>query len=347
MTTVAASPLRRGASPRPIAWRRMAWVVWRQHGITVAAVIGLFGAASLYLLFRGLQIHNAYAQVTSCHPSGSGLCRQVASVFSVTYSSSAGNASALMQLLPALIGAFVGAPLLARELETGTFRYAWTQGFGRVRWTAANLAPLAVVVAGLAALFSLVYSWCYGPLFSLGDQSPLRATIFDLRGVALAAWTLVGFAVGALAGMVLRRVVPALAVTLAAWTGLSLLTGTFLRQHYEAPLISTNPNLLGSDSVISQWWSHNGQPVSTATLDRALAPFDVQVVGPETFRSHGVAPPNFDPMQYLTHHGYALLSSYQPSDRFWPFQWIEAGWLLALTLALFGAVIWLVRRRAA
>lgn len=325
----------------------MGWVVWRQHRATAAGVIGLFAAAALYLLLRGLQIHNSYAQVTSCHPSGSALCRQVASVFSVTYAPGAGDASALMQLVPALIGAFAGAPLLARELETGTFRYAWTQGFGRVRWTVANLAPLAVVVAGSAALFSLVYSWCYGPLFNLGDQSPLRATIFDLRGVALAAWTLVGFSIGALAGMALRRVVPALVVTLAAWTGLSLLTSTFLRQHYEAPLVSNNPNLFGSEWIINQWWAHNGGPVSTAALDRVLAPFDVQVVAPEAFRSHGVAPPNFDPVQYLTHHGYVLLSSYQPSDRFWTFQWIEAGWLLAVSILLFSAVIWLVQRRAA
>ncbi len=50
----------------------------------------------------------------------------------------------LLQAVPALIGAFLGAPVLARELETGTFRYAWTQGFGRWRWTLAKLVSLAV-----------------------------------------------------------------------------------------------------------------------------------------------------------------------------------------------------------
>jgi hypothetical protein len=32
--------------------------------------------------------------------------------------------------------------------------------------------------------------------------------------------------------------------------------------------------------------------------------------------------------------------------RFWPFQWIESGWLVALSLILIAATIWLVRRRA-
>ena len=39
------------------------------------------------------------------------------------------------------------AAVLARELETGTFRYAWTQGFGRRRWALAKLVLLAVVLA--------------------------------------------------------------------------------------------------------------------------------------------------------------------------------------------------------
>ncbi len=49
-----------------------------------------------------------------------------------------------LQVMPALIGAFIGAPVLAREFETGTFRYAWTQGFGRWRWTLAKLVGLGV-----------------------------------------------------------------------------------------------------------------------------------------------------------------------------------------------------------
>ena len=147
--------------------------------------------------------------------------------------------------------------------------------------------------------------------------------------------------------MALRRVVPALVATLAAWSGLALLTGAYLRQHYEAPLTSSNPNLSGSDWLISQWWAHDRHPVSTATIDHVLAPFDIQVAGPGAFRAHGLAPANFDPVQYLAHHGYALMASYQPSDRFWAFQWIETSWLLVLATLLFGAVLWLVRRRAA
>ncbi|HJZ08535.1 MAG TPA: hypothetical protein VJ283_10680, partial [Trebonia sp.] len=52
-------------------------------------------------------------------------------------------------------------------------------------------------------------------------------------------------------------------------------------------------------------------------------------------------------VQYLTKHGYAYWTRYQPGSRFWPFQWIEGGWLLALSALLIAATVWLVRRRAA
>jgi len=52
-------------------------------------------------------------------------------------------------------------------------------------------------------------------------------------------------------------------------------------------------------------------------------------------------------LQYLTQHGYTYWTRYQPGTRFWPFQWIEGGWLLALSVLLIGASVWLVRRRGA
>jgi hypothetical protein len=51
--------------------------------------------------------------------------------------------------------------------------------------------------------------------------------------------------------------------------------------------------------------------------------------------------------QWLVQHGYTMWTSYQPGSRFWPFQWIEGGWLLALSALLIAAAVWLVRRRAA
>jgi hypothetical protein len=50
---------------------------------------------------------------------------------------------------------------------------------------------------------------------------------------------------------------------------------------------------------------------------------------------------------WLTQHGYTLWQSVQPDSRFWPFQLIEGGWLLAVSLVLIAGTVWIVRRRGA
>jgi ABC-2 family transporter len=138
----------------------------------------------------------------------------------------------MLQAIPPLIGAFIGAPLLAREPETGTFRYTWTQAFGRWRWTLAKLVPLAVVLATAAGVFSLLLNWYFQPYFAPGNEkltleetTPFFPGIFDLRGIGFAAWTLAAFSIGALAGMLIRRVVPAIVATLVAYAALAFTAG--------------------------------------------------------------------------------------------------------------------------
>ena len=255
-----------------------------------------------------------------------------------------------------LIGTFIGAPLLAREMETGTFRYTWTQGFGRWRWTLAKLVALGLAVTVAAELFSLVLGWYYQPYFNTGNYAlaideltPFNSGLFDLGRVTFAGWTLAAFAIGALAGMLIRRVVPAIAATLAVYAGLAFAVGGFLREHYLTPLVTTGLNLPGSAWVLSQWWTKGGVTLSQATM--------VQVMDP-IFARHIPAVPSDDAhlfkqqalastTQYLTRHGYTYWTRYQPGSRFWPFQWIEGGWLLALSVLLIAATVWLVRRRAA
>ena len=232
----------------------------------------LLGALAVCLWLIGLHLHHAYAAAAACQPAGSAICYGMFSSFSGMDGFLANGF--ILQAAPALIGAFVGAPVLAREMETGTFRYAWTQGFGRWRWTLAKLVLLALAVAAAAGLFTLLMSWYYQPYFAAGNQTPqtpLFPGLFGLRGVASAAWTLAAFAIGAPAGMLIRRVVPAIAATLAAYAGLAFATGLFLRQHYLTPRLTSNSNPPDSAWIISQQWqTKGGQPVSQSLLSQVL-----------------------------------------------------------------------------
>src|ERR1700761_1395753 len=161
--TAPAVPVRpdEDADLRPVPWRRMAWVTWRQHRFALAGVAGLLGTLAAYLLLTGLRMHHAYAAVAACHPAGSLACSNATSDFDHAYWPTAEAIAVLLQAVPALIGAFAAAPILARELETGTFRYTWTQGFGRARWTLAKLTLLAVVVVAVTGAFSQLFSWFF------------------------------------------------------------------------------------------------------------------------------------------------------------------------------------------
>jgi len=335
------------ASLRPVPWRLMTWVTWRQHRFALGGVAALLGLLAVYMWITGLQLHHAYAAAIACHPASSLACNGLARNFNNIGGFLASGFP--LQAVPVLIGAFVGAPVLARELETGTFRYAWTQGFGRWRWTLAKLVALAVAVAAAAGAVSVLFSWYYQPYFvttnqtlGLNEPSPLAVGLFDLRGVTFAAWTLAAFAIGALAGMLIRRVVPAIVATLAVYTGLAFAAGGFLRERYLAPVVTRSLNLPSSAWIVSQqWFARGGHPVSLTVLGQFL-----QREAPPQLAGKGGVPQSASTWQYLVQHGYTQWTTYQPASRFWPFQWIEGGSLLALSVLCIAVTVWMVRRRA-
>ena len=349
LTTVSvpAGPPEDTAVP-PLPWRRMAWVTWRQHRVAVAALVAALGALAVYVWTVGLHLHHAYAAAIACQPANSATCADLISNLNDMNHVLVGGYT--LQIVPPLIGAFVGATVLARELETGTFRYAWTQGFGRWRWTLAKLVALAVVVTAAAGAISVLFSWYYQPYLATGNQaispnaaSPFSSALFDLRGVAFAAWTLAAFAIGGLAGMLIRRVVPAIVATMVAYTALALAAANVMRQHYLTPLLTTNPIVPTTAWIYSQRWTKNGQFAFTSWRDAPNALL-------QQCRSLPVGPlrkPTQATLaQCFAQHGYTQLTKYQPASRFWAFQSIEGGWLLALSALLIAATVWLVRRRA-
>jgi hypothetical protein len=332
---------------RPVPWTGLAWVTWRQHRLLLAGAAALLAALGLYLLIMGLKIHSAYAAVASCHPVDSAHCQQLSDAFNQEYygsqsgsvASSGLNAQTVPFLLlavPALLGVFAGAPLLAREFETGTFRFAWTQGAGRARWTVTKLALLAVVLTGATQAFSMLFSWYVQPFLAEGKTSAFPMQLFGTRGVDFAAWTLAAFAIGAFAGAVIRRAVPAMAASLATWLVLNLTTMMSLRQHYEAPVTSTRSALPAGDWLLSGGITGpGGRPVAPGQLFGQLPPSLRNAGNPASVNA------------WLAQHHYTQWWTYQPASRFWHFQFIEGGWLLALSLVLITATVWMVRRRAA
>jgi hypothetical protein len=308
-----------GRAVRPVPWQRMIWVTWAQQRAMLISFTAVLGAVAVFLLATGLYMHHSFSALMACRPQASAACQALNSSFNTTDWTIANTVLVLMNFAPALIGAFTGAAVIARELETGTFRYAWTQGIGRVRWTIAKLVLLGVVITVLTWALSQVFSWFFTPILQQQDSlTLLSATVFDTHGIAFAAWCLMSFTLGAFFGMLLRRVIGAMAATMGGYLGLGVVAWALLRQHYPVALVTSNASLV----------NYQGEP----------GPLDAF---PST------TPDNSPWVLSTWNVGHTQWWRYIPVSRFWPMQLIEGGWLLALSVILIAATVWLVRRRAA
>jgi hypothetical protein len=326
---------------RPVPWRSLAWVTLRQRR---TALIGVSA-----LLIMAIIQNDAYAAVTACHPAAAVRCQQLARAFSRTYwggggsvlqSGGAQTVSSLMFALPVLLGAFVGAPLIAREFDSGTFRFAWTQGAGRTRWAISTLLFPALALTAITGAFTALFFWYFRPFLADGQVSEMLPLAFALLGVAFAAWTLFAYAVAAFTGTLLRRTVPAMAVTLVVYIALALVTATSVRAHYATPVTESGWNgSSGAAWVISSFVkAPDGQILdqpAIGALSRRLPASVQNSSSPDAFTD------------WLTRHGYTQWQSVQPDSRFWRFQLTEGGWLLAASAVLIAGSVGLVRRRGA
>ncbi len=205
------------------------------------------------------------------------------------------------------------------------------------------------MAATLAVYLGLAFAaWLYlrqHYLTPLTVKNLFNPTRLRVRGVAFAAWALAAFAIGALPGMLVRRVVSAIAATLATYAGLAFACALYLRQHYLTPLVTSTQNVPGSAFITSQWGTKDGRCAfagAPLSLLQQICP-----APPPGTRGPSHADKVLTIARCLSQHGYTWWTSYQPASRFWPFQWIEGGWLLALSVLCIAATVWLVRRRAA
>jgi hypothetical protein len=321
----------------------MTWLVWRQHRAEALAAAIVMAILAVVITPTALHLYQVTGQLRQggCLGSSPAVdCGPSIDAFNATSRTLSGILP-LLNLLPALAGVFIGAPLIAREIEDGTWRLAWSQGVTRRAWLRGQLAGAAAVTALGAALLTAVLTWWLSPLDQVNGR--FSNSGFDLAGIIPLAWALLAFAIGVLAGTVLRRVIPAMAVTLLAYAAIRFPVEFTLRPRYlpaarlwGVPFTDTRPLprdawQLGQDAV-----APGGHTVLTA------AQFDqVQHSAAITLRASAASSSDYLARldQWLAAHGYTQVFTYQPAGRFWVFQGIEGAVCLVLALAA-TAIAW-------
>jgi ABC-2 family transporter protein len=315
----------------------MAWVTWRQHRLQLLIGAGLLASLALVALVTGLPIRAAYHReaLSSCLPpaSQSG-CDIIVRHFQSEFGSGV-RAAQFLILLPALVGAFIGAPLLARELEHGTYRFAWTQSVTRRRWLLSKTTLLGLAVVTLAIAAAALVMWWRTPFDRV--QGRMSPSGFEIEGLVVPAYALFALTLGVLAGAVLKRSIAAISAALVAFFGVRLAVGHLLRPHYQAPVHETAPGLTSTGHA-RDWVLSNGL-VDAVGRRISSGREDLAILHAQHAR--------LDAQEYLVSLGWRRSISFQPADRFWTFQAIEAGVFVALSVATVLLMLWLVRRRPA
>jgi hypothetical protein len=320
----------------------MTWLTWRQHRTETLAIGLVVAAMAVVLLTLGLPMHGMFARdIAGClAPPFPETCGDARTLFLQRY----GGATAYLALLSAVpfaIGGFLGAPLIARELESGTLQLAWTQAVARKRWLAVKLSTLAAVTVLLSSGASAVVTWFRRPLDTL--YGPFGPGGFDVEGLMPPAYALFAFALATAAGVILRRSLPALAVALVVFVVARVAVATWWRPSYLPPRVLVDPvpdnpsgiQLGGTDRT--DWVLEQGFADATG---RHLTQTEVDDLFTAA-RDAGMSIP-----VYLHDHGMQRWVSYHPADRLWTFQYIEAAIFVGLAAAALAVGIWRIRRHA-
>jgi hypothetical protein len=342
---------------------------WLQFRMQVTAALAALFAFAVVLVLTGPHLASLYAAsaITGCHGD---TCANAANTFLSRLTATSPYPAVyelgigLILAAPAIIGIFWGAPLIARELETRTFALAWTQSITRTRWLAVKLALTGLAAIAVTETLSLMQAWWADPIskaIGLGGPYPvgsafgqgrLGSFIFPTSGITPLCYAAFGFALGTATGALIRRTVPAMAVTLAIIAALQVTMPLWVRPHLIPPdrTVVSGPSFFQSAGLSVGTLKASivpGQPeawiLSSGAVNAAGQPVS-------TIPAPCLSP---SPGKGASPHAGACMASrgiretitYQPASRYWPFQWIETGILLALALALAGACFWRLDRR--
>jgi hypothetical protein len=334
----------------------MIWVTWRQFRAPALFMLAGGAAYALLLGVIGYAVRHAYnTQILGCHPVDGCVLDEAKVAFLRGYGDMVSLAEGILLLLPVVIGAFWGAPLLAREFELNCSRLAWTQSVTRRRWLAVKLLILGLTTLALTAALSLLLTWA-ASRYDLLTGNRFTAWSFATRNVVPVGYALFAFATGTVAGLFLRRTVAAIAVTLLAVGAVLFLVPALARPHLRAPVtvsvafdgnvhnqsggLSFGRNrpaqvrayevpgalMLSADSTLL---TESGEPVYASTVKDCLdlAPTSEPAVVDQCLAGKKL---HFDVVL-------------QPGERYWSFQWIELGGYLVLTALLGGLAYWRIK----
>lgn len=332
----------------------MIWMSWRQF--RAQALVGALAMVPVvaYLILTSVDIRRSYDRYqTQCASLGN--CAEAMLQFQNDFRTRLLLLALLLAVIPGLLGVFWGAPLVAREIETGTYRLVWNQSVTRRRWLVIKLLFVGFASMITAGLVSVLLTWASSPVDAVA-QDRFGALVFDARNIVPVAYAAFAFVMGTVIGLFVRRTIPAMALTMLVFVIIQFAVPAFARPNLMTPETTTkamtvqafgeirgfgdDPTLKGLS--IPGAWVTNTSPLLTADgsrLDKAT--YRQCVTDPP---ATGGAPGIGGTVLCLANLDLHVEISYHPNDRYWTFQWLESGFYLVLSGLLAVLGLWRIQR---
>ena len=324
----------------------MAWLMWRQHRNEALVVCVALASLAVFLLATGLSIDATYRQLGVGNCLGASAppnCVDILDAFHADTGLWRGS-TFYLAFVPMLLAMLVGAPLVAREFEGGTFRLVWTQSLPRLRWLRTKLVLVVGASLAVTAVETVLVSWWRVPFAQL--SSNLDPQQFNVEGIVALAYMAYALALAIVAGTILRKAIPAMAVTVVGFLAIRFPIEYLVRPYYLPPQSATWDPFVQTPIVNP---GNGGWVVGGDWIDRAGHTVDdAQVVGACTTNAIHYNLQPATPFTSCTHaHGWLVQLVWQPVDRYWLFQGIESAIFFGLAAVLLVLAIYWIRRRIA
>ncbi|MEU5419264.1 ABC transporter permease [Streptomyces sp. NPDC020799] len=326
MSPAVGTPKETEAGKRPPRLLRgMPWLVWRQHRTALVACLVLAASACVYMLWERAAAVDYLAGGRAGATDG-----EFRMAFQNTaYASAFQNGSWMMSMLPVVAGVFLGAPLIAGDLERGTLKLVTTQSMTRRRWLATKTGVAVLVTLVCSVVLSAAFSYWWRAVHGVTFADWTESGDFDTTGPMPVALSLLYLAVGIALGVAVRRVVPAMVLTFGFGFAMNLVWDR-IRLLPFTPRQITNPVEQGQPAV----------PAGGARFDN----WTVDAQG--KLHGFGACANEHTPAQCRADKGIvAERLEYFAHDQMSGMQWTWAGILLAAALVIAGLTVWWIRRR--
>ncbi|MFF2012150.1 ABC transporter permease [Streptomyces sp. NPDC058195] len=322
MSTTRTEAPRTDATTRPRLLRGLSWLVARQHRGALFSLLGATVLGPIWIVYersRMKDVLDAVGWPGKDLPTPSFDSDGVSLIISA------------LGALPLLLAVFVGAPLVSGDKENGTAQLVTTQSVTRLRWMVTKFAWVYGSVLVTAVVLSAVFTWWWKPLRPVFSYDWSSGSVFNITGPVLPALCLFLTAVGITLGVLVRRVLPAMAIALF----FSWFFGVFWERMISSlaatrtlvyPLEADMPARLDDALEVDRWiGSADGELYGWGMCAKAT-----EKASDACVEKYGIVNNVYE---------------YLGFDQMAGMQWTGAGLLLAGTAVLTALVLWRVSRR--